>query len=44
MVVLGGQMAYDLPSNLSMLTVQDIARLDVAQPSILRAAEIILDQ
>ncbi|XP_059490292.1 uncharacterized protein LOC132205328 [Neocloeon triangulifer] len=43
-VVLGGQIAFDLPNNITRLTVQDIARQDIAQPSILKAAELILDQ
>ncbi|XP_065335927.1 uncharacterized protein LOC135936867 [Cloeon dipterum] len=43
-VVLGGQIAFDLPNNITKLTVQDIARQELAQPSILRSAELILDQ
>jgi hypothetical protein len=43
-VVLGGQIFYDLPSNITKLTVQDIGRYQLAQPSIFRAAELILDQ
>ncbi|KAF4519441.1 hypothetical protein B566_EDAN008668 [Ephemera danica] len=47
-IVLGGQIAYEMPFNLSQLTVQDIAARrkldDVAMPNVLRAAEIMMDQ
>jgi hypothetical protein len=43
-VVLGGQIFYELPSNITKLTVQDIGRHQLAQPSIFRSAELILDQ
>jgi hypothetical protein len=45
-MVLGGQIAYDVPFEFKKLTVQTVSRNtpDILQPDIFRAAEVILDQ